>query len=127
MIEVLALNIVQFLWGLILGLSFPLAIMYVMRSIKSAGLSGWRYLLGLVKRIAIAFFVLFMTVGLITIGMEWIMSMLMTSAAVPTAANELTIGYYVGSNIGLFGGIALLVIGYRKGRQTRKDIDSAAS
>lgn len=118
--EALAINIVQFLWGLILGLSFPLAILYVMRSIKVAGLSGWRYLLGLIKRIAIAIFVLFMTVGLITVGMEWIMSML-TAAVEPMDGLELTTGYLIGSNIGLFGGIALLVIGYRKGRKTRRD------
>jgi len=114
--ESLILNIVEGLSALLVGGGIPLAFLYVIRSMQQIKLSGWRRLLALIKKIALTLLVFVFFGGVIMGLSRWAQSVL----GVEPERLMLSPGWIIGSNVGFWGGIWLLVIGYRRGRRAAK-------
>ena len=119
--ELVLLQFIEAVWALFLGASIPLSILYIIHATRKAGQTGWIYALHLSKRILLTALVWFLTIGLFSGAIEFTVRMILDTDDIYFTTRSM-IGLTIGANVGLWGGIALLVIGYRKGRRYRKVI-----
>jgi hypothetical protein len=118
--ELVLLNIVGGLWGLLLGASAPLSILYIIYATRKANQSGRTYVLHLTKRILVTALVWFFMIGILSISMLWVESLVTGFTAGVSTDSKPTIGFIIGVNVGLWGSIWLLIVGYRRGRRSVK-------
>lgn len=120
MTELTILNVVEGLWALLLGASAPLSILYIINATRKDNRSGWRYGLHLARRILSTGFVWFFAIGILSFSMVWVESLITGSPVPDSMVSEATIGFIIGANVGLFGSLWLLIVGYRRGRRSVK-------